>query len=80
MGRGPSELSELSAATPKSNADKDLAEPERATVIRQSGEAKVGPTVAANPLKSKVLDSPDSPDSENPTHSASGKPGWSTRL
>ena len=32
-----SEPSELSAATPKSNAGKDLAEPERATVSRQSG-------------------------------------------
>jgi hypothetical protein len=80
-----SEPSELSAATPKSNAGKDLAEPERATVIRQSdsckdGVATVGPTVAANPLKSDASDSPDSPDSESPTHSASDKPRWSTGL
>jgi len=79
-----SELSELSAATPKYNTGKDLAELTRTTVIGQSngrkdgGGTTVGP-VAASSLKLDVFDSPDSPDSQNPG-SSSHKPGWSTRL
>jgi hypothetical protein len=85
QGTQPSEPSEPSAPTPKSNTDKNLDEPEQATVNGQSDGLKeepqtVGPTVAGNPLKSNVSGSSDGRDGKSPGHSASGKPQWSARL
>jgi len=77
-----SEPSGLSPATPKTNAAKDLVEPARATVVQQSDSCTVGEAtgVAANPLKSNLLDSVDSPDGESPMDSASDEPEWEMRI
>ena len=60
-GARVSELSEPSTAMPKVNDDKELASARQPTVIRHSdgckeAEKTVGPTAAANPLKSNVSD------------------------
>ena len=81
-----SELSELSAAKPKSNDDKDLAQPEARQLPDGSGSfptvggSTVGKLWGSNPLKSNGPDSPDSSDSQSPTPSASDKQGWRGRL